>query len=325
MFWNCQSLKTILQNPKGPHINWAIGHIGTVTKDGQYTTTEDLGVVESRGTPITAIPSLFMAQLLDRTGTTNPSPAAAPTFTPPAGTYSTAQSVTISSATAGASIRYTLDGTNPSTTEGTLYSSPVAVNATSTLKAIAYVTGSPASSITSGSYTITQPPPNILVTGVTVAPTTLSLNVNATGNLAATVAPANATNKTVSWSTSAPAIATVTSTGVVSAVATGNATITVTTQDGGFRATCEVTVTSTPPGATPITIPFVKDGVGDFYWVFSGGTLKHFNSWNLAKLEINGVDYTNKWSETLPPAIDGKYYVRYIGNFAWSHFEIVTP
>ena len=48
--------------------------------------------------------------------------AATPTFTPPAGNYSSTQSVTISTTTPGASIRYTTDGSTPSSTTGTVYS-----------------------------------------------------------------------------------------------------------------------------------------------------------------------------------------------------------
>ncbi|MGE5396098.1 MAG: Ig-like domain-containing protein, partial [Chitinophagales bacterium] len=80
------------------------------------------------------------------------------------------------------------------------------------------------------------------VTGITVAPTSLTLNAGETGQLTATVSPDNATNKAVTWSSSDSAIASVGQNGVVTANAEGNATITVTTQDGGKTATCAVTV-----------------------------------------------------------------------------------
>jgi hypothetical protein len=38
-------------------------------------------------------------------------------------------------------------------------------------------------------------------------------------------------------------------------------------------------------------------------------------------VEINGVDYTNKWSNSMPAAINGTWYIHYKGSFAWSHFE----
>ena len=79
---------------------------------------------------------------------------AAPSFTPAAGAYGPAQSVTISTTTSGASIRYTTNGTTPSSTAGTLYSSPVSIAATATLQAIAYATGMLNSPVTSGVYTI---------------------------------------------------------------------------------------------------------------------------------------------------------------------------
>ncbi len=78
---------------------------------------------------------------------------AAPTFSPAAGNYSSAQNITISSATSGASIRYTTDGSTPSETAGTLYSGPVNVSSNLTLKAIAYQSGLADSSVSSAAYT----------------------------------------------------------------------------------------------------------------------------------------------------------------------------
>jgi uncharacterized protein YjdB len=177
---------------------------------------------------------------------------------------------------------------------------------------------------------------SVPVSGISVTPATLALNVNATSTLTATVSPANATNKSVTWLSSAPAIASVSSTGVVTAKVAGTATITATTQDGGFTGTTTVEVTNVtqPPAATPITAPFVKDGAGDFYWevaVPTAGKHFEFNSWNVSKVEINGVDFTGKWASTqagasapAPAPINGKYYIRYSGSFAWSHFEILV-
>jgi hypothetical protein len=69
-----------------------------------------------------------------------PEQAATPTFNPPAGVYANPISVTISSTTPGATIRYTTDGTEPNETS-TLYSAPIALATTTTLKAKAYATG----------------------------------------------------------------------------------------------------------------------------------------------------------------------------------------
>jgi sugar lactone lactonase YvrE len=79
---------------------------------------------------------------------------AAPTASPVAGTYTTAQSVSLSSATAGASIYYTLDGSTP-TTASTLYSTSIFVGVTQTIKAIAVMTAYTNSSVASFAYTIT--------------------------------------------------------------------------------------------------------------------------------------------------------------------------
>ena len=77
-----------------------------------------------------------------------------PTFTPAAGTYGMAQTVTISTTTSGANIRYTLDGSTPSETAGTLYSSPLLINTCMTVEAIAYNTGMVDSAVTTGSYSV---------------------------------------------------------------------------------------------------------------------------------------------------------------------------
>ena len=84
----------------------------------------------------------------------SPGQVASPSFSPAPGTYSSAQSVTLSSASTGASIRYTTDGSTPTATTGTLYSGPVTISATTTLRAIAYQSGLTNSPVTSGTYTI---------------------------------------------------------------------------------------------------------------------------------------------------------------------------
>jgi sugar lactone lactonase YvrE len=82
---------------------------------------------------------------------------ALPVFSPVAGTYTSAQSVTITSTTAGASIRYTTDGSTPSETVGTVYTVAVAINVTTTLKAIAYKAGLADSAVATAVYTINIP------------------------------------------------------------------------------------------------------------------------------------------------------------------------
>ena len=90
------------------------------------------------------------------------------------------------------------------------------------------------------------------VTGVTLNKNVLSLMEGETETLTATVLPENASNKSVTWSSDNPAVATVEN-GKVTAVKEGQATITVTTEDGGKTATCTVTVNKPAPAEYTIT------------------------------------------------------------------------
>jgi len=96
-------------------------------------------------------------------------------------------------------------------------------------------------------------PADIPVTGVTLDKSQVSVPANKTVTLYATVAPNNAGDKSVSWESSNTNVATVVD-GVVTPVAEGGTTITVTTTDGGFQATCSVTVTAAIPIA-PSALP----------------------------------------------------------------------
>lgn len=89
----------------------------------------------------------------------------------------------------------------------------------------------------------------IAVTGVSLDKTTLSLDTGKTGQLTASVAPTDATNKAVSWSSDTTTVATVDNTGKVTAVKAGTAKITVKTKDGAKTAVCTITVTDPEPPA----------------------------------------------------------------------------
>jgi len=93
---------------------------------------------------------------------------------------------------------------------------------------------------------------SVAVTGVSLSASTASVAVGSTTNLTATVSPSDATNKNVTWSSSNTNVATV-SGGVVSGVAAGNATITVTTADGGITDTCAVTVSNVEATAVALS------------------------------------------------------------------------
>lgn len=85
---------------------------------------------------------------------------------------------------------------------------------------------------------------DVAVTGVALDKTEATLNALETLQLTATVAPAEATVKDVTWGSSDENVATVDENGLVTAVAAGNATITVTTVEGGYTATCALTVSA---------------------------------------------------------------------------------
>ena len=82
--------------------------------------------------------------------------------------------------------------------------------------------------------------PGANVTGVSLNASSLSLNKGEEAVLAAVVSPSSAINKSVTWSSSDATVATVTNDGTVKAGIAGVATITVTTDEGGYTATCEV-------------------------------------------------------------------------------------
>ena len=134
--------------------------------------------------------------------------------------------------------------TNTAVTWSTLNSSVATVNS-GVVSAIAAGSTSIRVTTVDGGYTasavITIPTPTVPVIGVTTSPVSLSLAVGQTSNVIVTVMPTNATNKAVTWSTLNSAIATVNSTGRVTAIATGSTTIQVTT-DNGFIASVPVTV-----------------------------------------------------------------------------------
>lgn len=97
-------------------------------------------------------------------------------------------------------------------------------------------------------------PSVINVSSVQLNESAMSLSVGGTGNLIATVNPSDATDKTVTWTSSNTAIATVDANGKVTAVAPGTAVIVVTTKDGGKTASCTVTVSSTTVPVESITL-----------------------------------------------------------------------
>ena len=103
------------------------------------------------------------------------------------------------------------------------------------------------------SCSVTVSDSTVAVTGVTLDQKEMSIAIGGTKTLTATVALAGASDKTVTWSTSNAKIATV-SAGKVTAVAEDQAVITATTKDGGFKASCTVTVTKASVKVTGVKL-----------------------------------------------------------------------
>ena len=112
-----------------------------------------------------------------------------------------------------------------------------------------------------------QPGETVAVTGVTLNKTEATIKVGVSLQLTATIAPSNATNKNVTWSSSDSSVATVNAVGKVTAVKAGSATITVKTNDGEKTATCQITVEANEEEkagftlSTPIIIGIAVGGV----------------------------------------------------------------
>lgn len=139
-----------------------------------------------------------------------------------------------------------------------------------------------------------NPGTGVAVTGVTLSPTTAALSVGATQQLTPTVSPSTATNKAVTYSSNNTAVATVNSSGLVTAAANGTATITVTTVDGNKTSTCVVTVSTTSTGGTYYTIKNRWTGA----YLSDAGTNVGYGT------TVSGNNY--KWQKI---AIDATYFV----------------
>jgi len=110
--------------------------------------------------------------------------------------------------------------------------------------------------------TVNTTPP-VPVTGITLTKKTLGLMAGQHEKLAFTIAPENASNKNVTWSSNATTRATVAADGTVTAIGAGTATITVKTADGNFTDTCQVTVTA--PSGSILGLPPMKTQFQDHF------------------------------------------------------------
>jgi len=102
---------------------------------------------------------------------------------------------------------------------------------------------------------------NVAVTGVALAPDTVTLTEGDTHQLVATVSPVDASDQSIQWTSDDENIVTVDSDGLVTAVAPGTTTITATTNDGGFNVSSIITVESPEPTAKTSNIPNSEESI----------------------------------------------------------------
>ena len=157
----------------------------------------------------------------------------------------------------------TVSWSSSNTSKATVSSSGVV-----TAKAIGTVTITARSTFDNsktGSCTVTISDSTVHVTSVSLNKTAVTISKGASENLVATVLPNNATNKDVTWTSSNTSKATVSENGVVTAVDSGSATITVTTKDGSKTATCNVTIND-PSSQTLVITRSSFSTAGGYNW-----------------------------------------------------------
>lgn len=172
---------------------------------------------------------------------------AAPTFSPAAGAYTSAQSVTISDSTQNASIYYTTDGSTP-TTSSTKYTAAIAVGSSETITAIAVATGYSNSDVVTAAYTINLPPSFT----VSISPSTMTIASGSSGTATVTITPQNGFNAQVSFACS----------GQSSGVSCSFSPTTVTPKGAAVTTALTVSASATASNERPGTaLPFARSGM----------------------------------------------------------------
>ncbi|MFC5863728.1 chitobiase/beta-hexosaminidase C-terminal domain-containing protein [Acidicapsa dinghuensis] len=176
------------------------------TTDGSTPTTKSMvysgpiGVSSSETIAAIAIAPGYSSSVIALATYTLPStnPAATPEISPASGTYTAAQSVSISDVTSNASIYYTIDGTIP-TTASTLYTGPISVNSSETIEAIAVASGYANSPVATAQYVINLPPPTF---SLTASLSSLTVKSGGSGIVILTATPQNGFSAPINFSCS---------------------------------------------------------------------------------------------------------------------------
>ena len=240
------------------------------------TPSSTVGTVYSSAVSITATSTL--QAIAYETGLTNSAVAsgvytiqcATPTFTPAAGTFTTSTTVTITTATSGASIRYTTNGTTPSSTVGTVYSSAVSITATSTLQAIAYKTGLSNSAVASGVYTIQCAAPSFSPAAGTYTSATVTITTATSGASIRYTTNGTTPSSTVGTVYSSPVA--ISATGTLQAIAYKSGLANSTVSSGAYT----IYLGTTTSGGTNTAIT-ANEMRGTRFQAGSAMTLNHIN------------------------------------------------
>lgn len=148
----------------------------------------------------------------------------------------------------------------------------------------------------------------VSVTGISLNKNNTSLIKGTTETLETTITPGNASNQNVTWSTDNSSVATV-SNGTITAVNAGNATITVTTQDGGYTATCTVTVTNPTLSSISVSGQQTEFTVGDTF-SFGGTVTANYQGGSTADVTdsatFGGYDMSTSGNQTVTVSFGGK-------------------
>ncbi len=165
------------------------------------------------------------------------------------------------------------------------------------------------------------------VTGITTTPASVTLEKGTTQALTTALIPSNATNRIVTYTTSNQSVATVSADGIITAVGEGTATITATAADGGYTATCAVTVPHQHVYSNNWTSDATqhwhectaKDGAKSETAAHSGGTA---TCKKLAKCDVCGASYGEYAAHTLTAVarVEPTHYTT--GNIAY--YECTT-
>ena len=255
---------TISDSTTGSTIYYTTNGATPTTSSTHYTGAVTVSATETLEA-IAAAPGGYANSVVATAVYTIDATVATPTFSPVAGTYTSAQTVTISDSTAGATIYYTTNGSAPMTSS-TVYSSAITVSATETLKAVATAGGYLQSAAGSAIYTLQAATPTFSPAAgaygpsqsVTISDATSGATIYYTtnGDAPTTSSSVYSSAITVSATETLKAIAAKTSysnSAVGSAAYTINgaaATPTFSPAAGTYTSTQTVTISDTTPGAT---------------------------------------------------------------------------